>query len=204
MNESIFIIKLQGGWNHLVLFATMRWKGLSLILLIVGVFAWTNWYFSPVKRLERVADDMLESASVELSSDDIAKMMGFLRVKVGGSTSTRSTCDLPSCSVTMSHYYFTHPSDTEREKTWELSVTVRLNPYFDESGALNFVPPKIEWRELDWRWSVGIIDRQDSTKNVFYSGNLAQLRSAPTIEGANTISSLLTAMAVGMNKGLHR
>jgi len=194
---------LRYGWARISIFVTTRWRGLLLAFLLVGIFFWTNWYFSPAKRLDRIASNMVDFASQEVSSSDIAKMMDFLHVSVGGSMSIRTSCTLPPCTVTMSHYYFTHTTDSEKEKTWVLEVEVMLNPYFSDSRAFNLMPTKIEWKELDWRWSVGIISRENPAGNIFYSGQMAQLGNAPKINGENAMGSILSAMAIGMNKGLH-
>lgn len=191
--------------TQLASFATSHWKALSLISVIVGVFAWTNWYFSPAKRLERLAAAMHQSAVSEISLDDIIKMMDLLHIPVGGSTNVSSFCFTSTCEVTVSHYYRTGLLEAGPEKkTWRLEVKVTLMPLFSDPDEIGLLPQSIKWTELDWRWSVGIIDRKDSRKNVFYSGNWNQINQAPTIEGANTITSLLNAIAVGMRKELYR
>lgn len=188
-----------------VYFFSLRYRYvIFLILLAVMVFFWTNWYFSPAKRLDRIAEDMLSSASQEVKSADISRMMSFLHVKVGGTMSVTSSCALPPCTVTVSHYYFTKGSQAVSEKAWRLEVTATLDPYINESGVLNLTPSKIIWKEKGWRWSVGIVDQENSAKNIFYSGTLAELSGAPKIDGTNTIASLLTAMATGMGKVLQQ
>ena len=206
INEIRMRFKSLGGISRpLVSFVTTHRTAISLMSVLLGVFVWTNWYFSPRKQLERLAEEMAQSAKSEISSDDVARMMDFLHINFGGSMSVYSSCPTHICEVTVSHFYLTGVSDPQQpKKTWQLEVKTTLKPFFSDPGALGFLPHRIEWTELGWRWDVRIIDSEDLRKRVSYSGTLAQINQAPTIEGSNTIASILNSMAVGMRKELRR
>lgn len=193
---------IRGVGKRILAAASAHKRELSIFLLIIGTFAWTNWYFSPEKRFDRIAQDMFEFGSQEVSSDDVGRMMSFLQVGVGGGTSISTSCSVTPCRVTLSQYYYVPARGGKSEMSWSLSVTATLDPYFSKGDAVHLLPAKIEWKQIGWEWTIGVTDQRDRTKNSSYSGRMTQLDRIPKFDGKDTVSSILRALAVGMAKGL--
>lgn len=181
-------------------FAAAHWRLLGAMSLGLCVFFWTNWYFSPTKRLERLAERALHSAAAE-SDRDRGKLMEVLKIRAGGPMISGSSCSAGgSCEITVTDYYLVD----HKEKKWRLQVRVTLTPILPEPSALSFLPQTIDWTVLGRQWSVAILDTNDSKNNLFYSGNWSQFNQVPSAEGVNVISPLLNAIAIGMQRELQR
>jgi hypothetical protein len=174
---------------------------IAALLLVVGTFAWTNWYFSPEARIARLASDLHESAAMATSDDDINSVISALKSRAGGFTHVHSTCVLlPRCSIENS-MSFPMSANIPRP-TMYLTVTVYVKPIIQEQGWLGILPANIRWEPVEWRWSVKVFDVDDSSKQAFYSGTFGELAVAPKVGGGNAVASLLRAMGVGMEKRL--
>ncbi|MBA5687216.1 hypothetical protein [Rugamonas apoptosis] len=171
------------------------------VLLAITVLILTNWYFTPARRLDRLAGEMHYAALQEASFDEITTLMHDLQVRTGGSTAMTTSCSALPCTVTLRQSYSSDAVSKGGRRTWNFVVAVAVEPYSPAHEVALLAPPTIKWRALDWRWTVSV-DGGTPQPTVF-SGELGQLNAISIIGGSPAIVAHLRSMAAGMNKRLH-
>lgn len=170
------------------------------MLLVVGLIAWANWYFSPTKRLERLATDMQFSALQAVSHEENAALMRALQVRAGGFTSVSTTCKTTPCTVVMEQNFLVPTAPGEGKRSWNFVVTVRVEPYLVDTFPVVLVPPQVKWRGSDWRGTATV--ESGLTKGVMDTGRMAQLDLDCNVDRTNVIAQHLRTLANGMSKRL--
>ncbi|MBA5690693.1 hypothetical protein [Rugamonas apoptosis] len=173
--------------------------GLGL-LCVVSACLLTGWYFTPSKRLERLAGDMHYAALQAVTHDENVALMQALQIRRGGSTSISTSCSASPCTVTMTQKFVASGLPGGSKRCWNFVVVADVEPYVVKTDRTILVPPKIRWRDLGWHWKA-IID-SDAEKSLMYVGDMGQLDLTTHIEGSDVIAVHLRTMATGMGRGL--
>ena len=103
------------------------WRIIFLVFSVAATFAWTNWYFSPSERLERLSARVLAAANSEATFDAAMRMRDALNGGLFGPSIVSSSCLLTTCKIqVVNHFYPVADSAEKNPKTWRVGIEVTL------------------------------------------------------------------------------
>lgn len=196
-------MNLSGVTSKVAAFVVENKRMLSIVAFALGTFAWTNWYFSAPKQFERFAKkityqvftrDMLDSALKTLPGKT-----------TGGEDEPGIHCLGVTCAVKMEVTWYTDILNDKdpNSRVISYSVTARYFPQNIFFGQSQLLPQKIMWTESAWEWVVAIKYPSDSSKNLYFHGNWADLNNVPVADG-NFFYNQLSAIGSNMHRGSTR
>ena len=163
-----------------------------LLAFSVVTFLWTNWYFSPERRLQRLADRIDRSWSRPALDAHAAIWSTELKPSSASSLDPSAHCRIDTCSITFSSLFSVHRSPI---RYFTISIEVLLVPIPTSMNDSRFLPVSIMWHPERFRWTVYFAETEGAAKIIASHGDIADLTTVPRPGGSEAIAKFIAVVS---------
>lgn len=164
---------------------------MGIALSVLAGFWFSNWYWSPPERLDRLAKSLVYPMSAQLASAGDKVLASTLR-PLGGGKDIDVDCGSRACTVRVRTRY---DLDGGNSGAIELEVSVRVTPNISAQRHLFALPPRIWWQQEALTWWVRVLPPGSHMPSKSLGGDIRDLARLEEVDSHGVLRELTSALA---------
>lgn len=173
--------------------SSLIWSAASgLVVVALSTFAWTNWYFSPERRLNRLAVEIRE-AWTDATLEAHRVVWSAFPIPTQSSTKLDPSvyCGAEFCTADFGSLFSVHNGAI---KYFTVSIEVEARPMLSPRGVSAFLPTAVRWHSERTTWSVSFVPMEGQSAPPSASGDISDLSRVPRPGGSDALVQLIASL----------